>query len=68
VLAIAVLHQVDRLLADDTDDVARTPKKANALADENLWIPPANRRDVDEPVVVDVLNNQPDFIENGRRA
>jgi hypothetical protein len=63
VLTIAVLHQVDRLLTDDTDDVTIATEKTNALADENLWIPTTNGRDVNETVVVDVLNDQPDLIE-----
>src|SRR5213080_26795 len=62
-LAIAVLHQVNRLLADDTDDVTTASEKANALADQNLWVPATDRRDVNESVVVDVLNDQPNFVE-----
>ena len=56
VLAVAVLHEVNRLLADDTHDVATTPEKTNALSDEDLRVPAADWRDVDEAVVVDVLN------------
>ena len=62
-LAIAVLHQMNRLLAHDTDDVTATTEKTDALTDEHLRIPAANRRDVNESVVVDVLNDETDLIE-----
>ena len=43
VLAVGGLHQVDRLLADDTEHVAAAAEEADALADEHLRIPSADR-------------------------
>src|SRR6185503_15286092 len=53
-------------------DVAAAAEEADALSDENLRIPSADRRHVDETLVVDVLHDEPDLVEmavehDGRR-
>src|SRR4030095_486982 len=40
--AIRRLHEMDRLLPDDTDDVTTAREEADALADQNLRIPTAD--------------------------
>jgi hypothetical protein len=62
-IAIGRLHQVNRLLADHTDDVAVTAHEPDALSDEHLRVPAADRRRVDETLVVDVLHDQPDLVD-----
>src|SRR5689334_17410971 len=64
---------MDGLLADDAEDVAAAPEKADALPDEDLRIPPTNRRRIHEAVVVDVLDDEADLVDvtvehDGRRA
>jgi hypothetical protein len=54
---------MDRLLANNTDDVTAATEKTYALAHEHLWVPTADGRDVDEAVVVNVLNDQPNLVE-----
>jgi hypothetical protein len=54
---------MDRLLADDAVDVALVRDEADALGDENLRIPAADRRDVDEALVVDVLDDEADLVD-----
>ena len=68
VLAVGGLHEVDRLLADDAEDVAAAAEEADALADEHLRIPAADRRRIDEAVVVDVLDDERRSRRCGHRA
>src|SRR5688572_25245591 len=64
---------MDRLLPDDAEHVAIMAEEADALPDEHLRIPTADRADVREPLVVDVLHDEPDLVDvtiehDGRRA
>ena len=62
-LAVLVLHQVDRLLADDARDDAGARRDRDPLADEDDRVPPADAREPQEPVVVDVVDDQADLVD-----
>src|SRR5439155_20471749 len=62
-LALVVLEQVDRLLADDAADHPVAGGDLHALADEDLRVPPADPDEAQEPVVVDVRDDQADLVD-----
>jgi hypothetical protein len=62
-LPIGELHDVNGFLADDAEDVAAPPDESDSLADEDLRVPTADRRRINESVVIDVLNDQPDLVD-----
>ena len=61
-LAFLLIEQMDRLAGDDSQHRAAAAPDRQPLADENLWIPAANGRDVDKAVVVDVLHDQANLV------
>jgi hypothetical protein len=62
-LALGRLHEVDRLLADHAVDVAALAEEAQPLPHEHLRVPPADRADVDEPLGVDVRDDDADLVD-----
>ena len=69
-LALVVLEQVDRLLADDAGDRAVARGELDALADEDLRVPAADAGEAQEALVVDVGDDQADLVDvaDDRRA
>src|SRR6185437_13607621 len=61
--AIVRAQQMDRLFPHDAEHIALGAGKSNALADEHLHVPTADRRDVDVPIVVHVLHDDADLID-----
>ena len=64
--AVLGVHEVDRFLADHADDVSIPAQDRDTLTYQNLWVPPANRRDVHEAIIVDVGDLQAYFIDVSR--
>ena len=62
-LAVVVLHQVDRLLADHARDAPGARRDRYALADEDDRVPAADAGEPQEPVVVDVVDDQADLVD-----
>jgi hypothetical protein len=62
-LALVVLQQVDRLLADHARDDAGLRRHLDALADQDHRIPPADADEVDVTLVVDVRDDQADLVD-----
>ena len=62
-LALLVLEQVDRLLADDAGDAPVARGDLDALADEDHRVPAADAGEPQEAVVVDVVDDQPDLVD-----
>ena len=54
---------MDRLLADHTGHFAVLAQDRDALTDEHLRVPPADRGDVHEAIIIDVCDLQADFID-----
>src|SRR5687767_227339 len=54
---------MDWLLSDDAEHIAIPSDKPDSLRDKHLWIPAANRRDVGEPLVVDVSHDDADLVD-----
>src|SRR5688572_28882424 len=54
---------MNRLLPDDAEDVALASKEADALPHQHLRIPPPDRSDVRETLVVDVLHDEADLVD-----
>src|SRR6185436_3558793 len=63
VVPLRLLDEVDRLAAHDANDVPAFRQKPDSLADEHLRVPAADRRDVHETLVVDVLDDDADFVD-----
>ena len=61
-LPLLLVEQVDRLAGDDAQHRALRAPDGQPLADEDLRVPAADGRDVDEAVVVDVLHDQADLV------
>ena len=64
-LAVVGLEEVDRLLADDPGDEPRAGEHLDALADEDLRVPPADGAEPQQPLVVDVGDDQADLVDVG---
>src|SRR5690606_2664193 len=62
-VAILLVHQVDRLLADDAGHRAVAPDQGDALADEDLRIPAADHVEPAEAVVIDVDQHHADLVD-----
>src|SRR5690349_23086547 len=54
---------MDWFLADDAEHVTVAPAEADALADQYLWIPAADRLNVSVAFVVDVVDDDADFVD-----
>src|SRR4051812_3590906 len=72
-LALLGLDEVDRLFADDAEDVALPADEAESLPDENLRIPAPDRLNVAVSLIIDVADDDSDFIDvsgehDGRRT
>src|SRR5205823_1506083 len=63
VFAIRILEQMRRLTSDDADYVAGCRNESDALSHQHLRVPTADRRDVNEAVVVDVLRDDTDLVD-----
>ena len=62
-LALLLLEQVDRLLADDAGDGAVARGDLDALADEDHRVPAADAAEPEEALVVDVVDDQADLVD-----
>ncbi len=62
-LALLVLEQVDRLLADHAGDRALARGDLDPLADEDHRVPAADAAEPQEAVVVDVVDDQADLVD-----
>ena len=62
-LAVLLLEQVDRLLADHAGDLAVVAADDHPLADEVLRVPAADRAEPEEALVVDVADEQADLVD-----
>src|SRR5262249_37080265 len=62
-VALVGLHQVNGLLADDPEHGTALAKERDALTDEHLRVPPADPREVEVPVIVDVGDLYADFVD-----
>ncbi len=62
-LALLLLEQVDRLLADDAVHDAVARGDLDALADEDDRVPAADAAEPEEAVVVDVVDDQADLVD-----
>jgi hypothetical protein len=62
-LALVGLEEVDRLLADHAGDPPLARRHLDALADEDHRVPAADLAEPQQPVVVDVGDDQPDLVD-----
>jgi hypothetical protein len=62
-LAIVLLEDVNRLAPDDADHGALAGLDLDPLADEDLRVPAADRREVEEALLVDVGDHEPDLVD-----
>ena len=62
-LALLLALEVDRLAADDPRQRALAGVHLDALADEDLRVPAADPGDAQEPLVVDVRDDQADLVD-----
>ena len=61
-LPLLLGEQVDRLSGDDAEDRPVGGPDGHPLADQHLRVPAADGLDIEEAVVVDVLDDQPDLV------
>ncbi len=61
-LSLFLVQEVDRLAGDNPQHRTMRAPNGQPLTDEHLRIPTADRRDVDETVVVDELHDQADLV------
>jgi hypothetical protein len=54
---------VDRLAPDDARDHSVASGDAQALPDEDLWVPTADPHEAQEAVIVDVGDDEPDLVD-----
>ena len=62
-LALLLAQQVDRLAADDAGHHAVAGPDLDPLADQDLRIPAADRREVEKALLVDVGDREPDLVD-----
>ena len=62
-LAVVLLEQVDRLLADHAADLALVAADDDPLADQVLRVPAADRPEPEEALVVDVADEEADLVD-----
>jgi hypothetical protein len=62
-LAVLLLEQVNRLLADHAGQRTVARDQLDALADEDLRVPATDADEVQEPLVGDVRDDQPDLVD-----
>src|SRR5690606_16378867 len=62
-LPLLRLHEVDGLLSDDSSHLTVAPEDAQALANQDLRVPPPDAIDIEEPIAVDMSDDEPDLVD-----